>query len=57
MSDAITYLIYAILVVVLALAGKYVGEMAGWPIGGMLAGGFIGVGVSIWHNSYENKIM
>lgn len=55
MSDAVTYLLYAVLIVVLALVGRYVGEMYKYPGTGTVIGGLVGVGLSYWHYSSNPK--
>lgn len=51
MSDAVTYLLYAVLIIALALVGRYVGEMYKYPGTGTVIGGLAGVGLSYWHYS------
>jgi len=57
MSDVITYLLYAVLVVVLALVGRYIGKMYDYPGTGTVIGGLIGIGLVYWHSTSEEKIM
>jgi hypothetical protein len=56
MSEVVTYLLYAILVVVLAMAGRYIGDMYKYPGTGTLIGGAIGVGLAYWHSTTNNEI-
>jgi len=59
MSDSgITYLLYAVLVVVLALVGRYIGKMYNYPGTGTVIGGLVGIGLVYWHaNSSSDMSM
>ena len=56
MSEVVTYLLYAILVVVLALAGRYVGNMYKYPGTGTVIGGLIGIGLVYWHSQSSSTV-
>lgn len=48
----LTYLLYAVLVIVLAVAGWYIGKQWGdYKEVGAVVGGLIGVGIVYWHSS------
>jgi hypothetical protein len=53
MSEAVTYLLYALLVVVLAMAGRYVGNMWNYPTTGLVVGGLVGAGLAYWHSQSD----
>lgn len=51
-SEMLTYLLYAVLVIVLAVAGWYIGKQWGdYKEVGAVVGGLIGVGIVYWHSS------
>ena len=57
MSDSVlTYLLYAVLVVVFALVGRYIGKVYDYPGTGTVIGGLVGVGLVYWHaNSSDSS--
>lgn len=56
MSDSvITYLLYAVLVIVLALVGRYIGKMYDYPGTGTVIGGLVGIGLVYWHASSSSE--
>lgn len=50
-SEILTYLIYAVLVIVLAVAGWYIGEQWQYKEVGAVLGGVIGVGIVYWYSN------
>jgi len=53
MSEVVTYLLYAVLVVVLAMVGRYVGAMWEYPNTGLVIGGLVGAGLAFWHSQSD----
>ena len=53
-SEMLTYLLYAVLVVVLAVAGWYLGETFKYKEVGAVVGGLLGVGIAYWHSGTGN---
>lgn len=51
----LTYLLYAVLVIVLAVAGWYIGNKYQYKEMGAVVGGLVGVGVVYWHSSSANS--
>lgn len=55
---SMTYFLYVVLVVVLALVGRYFGKMHDNPGVGTVIGGLVGIGLVYWHvNSKSESIM
>jgi hypothetical protein len=50
-SEMLTYLLYAVLVIVLAVAGWYIGNQYQYKEMGAIVGGLIGVGIVYYHSS------
>jgi hypothetical protein len=50
-SEMLTYLLYAVLVIVLAVAGWYIGNQWQYKEVGAVVGGLIGVGIVYWHSN------
>jgi hypothetical protein len=50
-SEMLTYLLYAVLVIVLAVAGWYIGNRWKYKEVGTVVGGLIGVGIVYWHST------
>jgi len=50
-SEMLTYLLYTVLVIVLAVAGWYIGNQWQYKEVGSVVGGLIGVGVVYWHSN------
>ena len=51
----LTYLLYAVLVIVLAVAGWYIGNYWEYKEVGAVVGGLVGAGIVYWHaNSASN---
>lgn len=51
----LTYLLYAVLVIVLAVAGWYIGNQWQYKEVGAVVGGLIGVGIVYWHSNSGNS--
>jgi len=49
-SEMLTYLLYAVLVIVLAVAGWYIGNQWQYKEVGALVGGLVGVGVVYYYS-------
>jgi drug/metabolite transporter (DMT)-like permease len=54
-SEMLTYLLYAVLVIVLAVAGWYIGNRWNYKEVGAVVGGLIGVGIVYWHSTSGNS--
>jgi hypothetical protein len=50
-SEILTYLLYAVLVIVLAVAGWYLGNQYSYKEVGAVVGGLVGVGLVYYHTS------
>jgi len=50
-SEMLTYLLYAVLVIVLVVAGWYIGNQWNYKEVGAVVGGLVGAGVVYWHSS------
>lgn len=50
-SEMLTYLLYAVLVIVLAVAGWYIGNKWQYKEVGAVVGGLIGVGIVYFHST------
>lgn len=50
-SEMLTYLLYAVLVIVLAVAGMYIGKQWDFKNAGAIVGGLVGVGIAYWHST------
>jgi hypothetical protein len=50
-SEMLTYLLYAVLVIVLAVAGWYIGNQWQYKEVGAVVGGLIGVGIVYYHSN------
>jgi hypothetical protein len=50
-SEMLTYVLYAVLVIILAVAGWYIGNQWEYKEVGAVVGGLIGVGIAYWHSN------
>jgi hypothetical protein len=54
---SMTYFLYVILVIVLALIGRYFGKMHDLAGAGTIVGGLVGIGLVYWHVNSESSMM
>jgi hypothetical protein len=54
-SEMLTYLLYAVLVIVLAVAGWYIGNQWQSKELGAVVGGLVGVGIVVYSNNNSNS--
>jgi hypothetical protein len=54
-SEMLTYLLYAVLVIVLAVAGWYIGNQWQYKQVGAVVGGLIGASIVYWHSSSSSS--
>lgn len=55
-SEMLTYLLYAVLVIVLAVAGWYIGNQWQYKEIGAAVGGLIGAGIVYWHATNNSSV-
>ncbi len=54
-SEMLTYLLYAVLVIVLAVAGWYIGNKWQYKEIGAVVGGVVGAGIAYLHSSSSDN--